>query len=48
MMRLPVECSVARKVYEEVRFVHANSVESICERMAKHLAGSSSSLELLA
>jgi len=30
MMRLPVERATARTVYEEVRFVHANRVESIC------------------
>jgi len=30
MMRLPVECALARTVYEKVRFVHANSADSIC------------------
>jgi hypothetical protein len=30
MMRLPVERPIARTVYEEVRFVHANSADSIC------------------
>jgi hypothetical protein len=30
MMRLPVERAIARTVYEEVRFVHANSADSIC------------------
>ena len=30
MMRLPVERAIARTVYEEVRFVHANRAESIC------------------